>query len=681
MVRTMLARTGGAPGPAIGGMNPPAGAIASLYALLILGALCASAVASAAPASASPKPAGGPPAVTSISPRSIPGGKATVVHIYGRNFTPQDRLRLDGVPVPMTLSGSSTLTTTVTVARRGTHQFTIDRPPRLRALTIPLEVQNQPPIVQVTPWELVAEEFELEVPVGAFDPDGDPLRVFALGLPPGAHFDERARRIRFTPDFIQGGEEWHVRLKASDGMATTTATMTIEVVDTVHPIEPVVTHSQVGRAHARIVLEQRTDEDLSGPPFSARSYETRVCVPRAASENKPLPVRLFLHGAEAQLTDSCADDEFRIFPYDPETTYWWGYGPPVPENHTQRRLLHILDWVLKTFPGADPDRVYVMGSSMGGSGSLSLGLLYARHVAYVDSEWAQTVPRHQRPGRIKRLNRLWGPPPKSFDPESPWDLQDYTRVLRDVPDSRDQFIFLRHGKDDAVIHFGAAVLPSELTKMSFYRAMERFKVGHYVVWDEGGHGPPDPVLGKHWWDGGWKLMHDPTTFLRRNLAFPAFTESSANDDPGDGKPKDKRAFNATKGYAGKVSVPGDTGWSGAVAGAMNRWLRWDARKIVDTLEHFEIPLYVVRGSGKPSPEPGYPSTGDLIEKPLPIIASVTPRRTQAFRCLPGELLVYRFGTKTGTISADEEGAVTIPKLPITDQPTLLEIHRAHHPRY
>jgi hypothetical protein len=230
-----------------------------------------------------------------------------------------------------------------------------------------------------------------------------------------------------------------------------------------------------------------------------------------------------------------------------------------------------------------------------------------------------------------------------------------------------------------VIHFGAAVIPSDLTKMSFLKALERFRPGHYVVWDEGGHGPPDPVLGKHWWDSGWNPMHDSITFLRQDLAFVAFTESSANDDPGDGRSNGKRVFHPTRGYAGKVPTPGDTGWTGSLAGAVNRYLRWDSRKIVDVLEHFEVPLFVAQGPGKPPPEPGYPSLGDQLDKPVPIIASVTPRRTQAFRCVPGELLVYRYGTKTGTVAADEDGSVTIPRLPIGLTPTLLEIHRAHHP--
>ncbi len=45
------------------------------------------------------------------------------------------------------------------------------------------------------------------------------------------------------------------------------------------------------------------------------------------------------------------------------------------------------------------------------------------------------------------------------------------------------------------IHFGAVVTPSSLTQKSLYQALAAARPGHEAVWDEGAHGPADPVLG------------------------------------------------------------------------------------------------------------------------------------------------------------------------------------------
>jgi hypothetical protein len=83
-----------------------------------------------------------------------------------------------------------------------------------------------------------------------------------------------------------------------------------------------------------------------------------------------------------------ASNHFLIEPSDPHLTYWWGYSERLPQAsalegavppYTARRVLALLEWVLRTWPGADPARVFVEGDSMGGAGSLTLGLLYARH--------------------------------------------------------------------------------------------------------------------------------------------------------------------------------------------------------------------------------------------------------------------------------------------------------------
>jgi hypothetical protein len=57
------------------------------------------------------------------------------------------------------------------------------------------------------------------------------------------------------------------------------------------------------------------------------------------------------------------------------------------------------------------------------------------------------------------------------------------------------------------------------------------------------------------------------------------------------------------------------------------------------------------------------------------VVDVTPRRVQRFLCLPGERIRWRFGPATGTVTADADGAVTVPDLRLGDTWTVLALER------
>ncbi len=525
----------------------------------------------------------------------------------------------------------------------------------------------------------------LRVPAAVRGPERAPLtisvdsryRVYALGLPPGARFERD--QLTWTPDFVQGGRRWTVTFVAVDGDRSWSAETVITIEDTVHPPDPEIVDRRELPEHVLLDVLQATDQFLGPPGHAGLRFAARVVVPKDQSRRHP--VQLDLHGFRGRPEPRPQRGQFSIHPSDPFNTYWWGYASSLPErtpsgtvpNYTQRRALHLVDWVLRSFTAADPERVYVFGESMGGTGALALGLLSARHFAAVESRVGQVVARNHRPRRIAQLSRLWGSPQVNLpddDPTAPlgvWDRLDLVRAMTARPEAKHQFVFTRHGKDDSVIHFGAVVHPSPELGLSFYDALQALRIGHYVVWDEGGHVAPDPVLDDGWWDDGWDRITDRETYLRRDLAFPAFSGSDADDDYGNGGGNGSRPWHEDRGFAGDRSVPQDTGWTGDVAGAVNRYLRWDSRSIVDRWHRFEIRLRVHAGPGGPPPRAGYPPVGDRIEVPLPITVDVTPRRTQAFVCRPGELIRWRFGAQGGAAVANADGTVTIPRLAITTQ--------------
>lgn len=498
----------------------------------------------------------------------------------------------------------------------------------------------------------------------SFSPDASG-RVDLEGLPPGAHWDPAQNTLHFRPDFTQGGQTWTVRQRGGPSLV-------IEVRDTVRPPVPQVLDSDPQPGYTRHRIVQTTDAFLDSPSLAGRKLEAYVTVP---TQPGPHPVRLQLHGFSpaSQTLKFGSSSEMIVHPQDLANTYWWGYAErplggaaadtPVP-NYTQRRALHLLEWALEHF-GGDPQRVHVEGASMGGAGAATLGLLSARHFAWVRSGVGQMIPRNHRPTRIAQLARFWGKPEQALtspgsEGRSVWDHMDLTRALHEDPEAGGQFLVLKHSKDDRIIHFGAVVQPSPLTNESFYTSLQSQRVGHVVAWDEGGHMSPDPALGPRWWHDAWDPSTDERTYLRRDLAFPAFSASSADGKPGTGKSTDGRDWHPRAGYAGQVAVLGDSGWDGDRFGTYNRYLRWDSSAIVDGFDTFSVPL----------------GLSAEAQAAAPIRADVTLRRTQRFAPRPGEQLTFVLGQQRGNVHASGEGLVTIPGLWIGPKWELLKVDRS-----
>jgi pimeloyl-ACP methyl ester carboxylesterase len=377
--------------------------------------------------------------------------------------------------------------------------------------------------------------------------------------------------------------------------------------------------------HNTYTVLQTTDAVLDPPHRAGRAITTLVTVPKGEG---PFSVSLFLHGFKGKPRAIKGENIIWVSPADPENGYWWGEqdGQGAVPDSTLKRANALLDWVLAEFPQADPHRVGVAGVSMGGAGALTLGLRYAERFAWINSLVGQTVPSNHRPRRQKQLAGLWEPIGERVreQPRNVWDEMDITRMLLDSPNAQNQFVTTRHSQADPIISFEAVTKPSPLTDTNFYTALQQAHIGHTVIWDQGGHMTPDPTLGDHWWDAGWNPLTDKTTYLRNNLAFPAFSNSSGDNDP---------------------FVGGDP------VGGFNRHLRWNSNAIVDTADRFEIPLMADQ-------------TGKAITAKLPIRADVTPRRLQVFKTAPSATVHYKFGRQKGTVIADDSGVFTIPQLKI-----------------
>ena len=138
--------------------------------------------------------------------------------------------------------------------------------------------------------------------------------------------------------------------------------------------------------------EPRTYEDGKGNSLPYRLLVPKVNTDGTKDSWARLPLILFLHGAGERGSDNKAqlkwggsllagdvqrqEPTFVVAPQCPQGKQWvntpWGKGSysteKVPISDELRMALEIVEQVKKDFP-VDPDRVYVMGLSMGGYGS------------------------------------------------------------------------------------------------------------------------------------------------------------------------------------------------------------------------------------------------------------------------------------------------------------------------
>ena len=507
-------------------------------------------------------------------------------------------------------------------------------------------------------------------------------RVFVSGMPPGMHWDEVNRRFDFRPDFIQGGKSWQITMDAVDGTETDTQKFTVTINNTIQPPWPTLVETADLYKVTKYSVTQVTDDFLDSPGHAGREFKANLAIPDAASAANLLPVRIGLHGFGGSPGTVGREGHFGIAPHDINNTWWTGYNDQLPlesgktistgtiPNYTQRRVMHLLSYLMNgcpgletsqvnACPGANPERISVSGQSMGGTGSFFLAINYGYHFAAIGSRIGGTIPEFLSPGSQDGLIRFhWGKKDLGLPDHrgtNVWEQYDSSRAALNNKDFRNLHFSSINGKNDPVISFNAMVGISPVTGTSFFAALQDEGIGYFSVWDLRGHSgserdflasnPEYPGLGDsplraNWWD-----TLDDTSFLSRNLAFPAFSNGSADDDAGE--------------------PDGMGGYTGTLRGAHNRYLRWDSANIIDTRDQLSMPIKAdIDTTGTP-PDAGYPAEGNGYFGQLPITADVTIRRIQQFQTLPGEAIHWNYDGQSGTVFANDDGSVTVLGLEMT----------------
>jgi len=213
--------------------------------------------------------------------------------------------------------------------------------------------------------------------------------------------------------------------------------------------------------------------------------------------------------------------------------WWWGIQTYKGFNvgPTEKRVMDTVQWVIKAY-GIDANRVYLCGNSMGGSGTLGIGMRHGDVFAAIKANV---------PARVEHVSSRMGFPPYAPLPAG--------TVLPDPP---------------VCIDYSAQNDSWSTNHEAFVSAMNSRKYALFFYWGPFGHANNNEKILKV-----NDLVHS-FDWLKvvKNEAYPVFTDASCNDP-----------------------LPWPDHRDSAKAGQVNAFFRW--KTLSDTGEQVAVSLGLV----------------------------------------------------------------------------------------
>ncbi len=213
--------------------------------------------------------------------------------------------------------------------------------------------------------------------------------------------------------------------------------------------------------------------------------------------------------------------------------WWWGINKyPGPEvGPTEKRVIDTVRWVIKQY-GIDENRVYLCGNSMGGSGTLGIGMRHGDVFAAIKANV---------PAEVKHVSSRMYFPPKT----APADI-----TIPDPP---------------IVVDYSAQNDGWSRGHDAFINAMNERKYALFMYWGPFGHANNHANI--------IKVNDLINSFdwlsVRKNESYPVFTDASSNDPmPWPNQLTDKKA------------------------GQINAFFRW--KNVRDTPDTIETSLFLLK---------------------------------------------------------------------------------------
>jgi hypothetical protein len=301
---------------------------------------------------------------------------------------------------------------------------------------------------------------------------------------------------------------------------------------------------------------------------------------------------------------------------------------PVPRAYpfSDQRVEWLVNWVVKNY-GADPNRMYVGGQSMGAYGTLNIGLhrphlfaalyptgpkcrmnkLYGLKKDGTKQKLYLVGPTPEKKLKASCLRAVGGKPPMM--PDGKTEYFDHLNMVSVVEKTHADLPFVcfiggrNKGNDWKGVDLWGDTVP-------MVKALAKNRHGFAFGWDDGNHGSAKKQFRK-------LCEYYPWHRFARNLSYPAFSNSSIDDDMGPDGPKE--------GYVNVGFV-----WTDPVD---------EADKWETTISNAE-------------------ARGDMT-------VDVTPRRCQKFKVKPGEKLKWKSSAgNAGIVTANKWVLVTVEKVKI-----------------
>lgn len=323
--------------------------------------------------------------------------------------------------------------------------------------------------------------------------------------------------------------------------------------------------------------------------------------------------------------------------------YWWGAtssyaGPTVAdvprlmkgETVCERRVLDTVEWTLRRY-GIDRNRVYLCGNSMGGQAAYAIGLAHGEVFAAINANVPATAWfAAARLGFVRGDGRdvehwstdRWAEPPVCVEWSGTNDMW-----------SRDREVVIRN--------------------------LIKRKWSHLVLWGDYGHCGSVSEARAH----NDLVERFDWLAVRRDAAYPVFTEATCDD-------RLPWPFKVWKPNYGWFS-----GWKGDVTsailqiadgarpnGQINAFFRW--RNVQDGADGVALELRIASAEEIGTRQ---------FAPPASAVADVTVRRIQTPELSHAARLAWTFGDRHDVAIRDEKGAITIPKLNLTQDAKVLQL--------
>jgi hypothetical protein len=382
------------------------------------------------------------------------------------------------------------------------------------------------------------------------------------------------------------------------------------------------------------------------------SYPFHFAIVKSGSVS-PHPVTYWMHGSSGSLLPG---DDYRVVgdpnewvitiddglpPNSDGFSLYFGFhedydifsnANPIPPSgtiydYTLQRILFTIDWTLRNLP-LDTTRTYLTGKSSGAIGSIFTAMKIPERIAaifvYVPLIDVARPPstNFNLPGIVNRFYGTYQTNLLTNDGYRRNERLNANFLARENRMKSLPIMFTFCGRNDGTVGWAE--------KIPFYDTLKTYRHGGFHFWGTGNHA-------QTFFSSQWQPSFPNFSFFTRyrtNLSYPAFSNCSINNNPGNGTPS-----------------------SGDLIGTINGHLDW-TDDIVDTTDRWEVTLRIK----------DLATTSGARIAPDSATTDVTLRRLQAFSVPSGYTVNWEnrrgtFVVQQGSFAHDS-GLVTIPAVKV-----------------